>query len=76
MIARLLFALAARLGAALEVHEPPDEVTPEQLEQARRDMRQAAITDGISWKVDHLPAAQILDDLAEWNAEFPALDTG
>ena len=50
----------------------PKPATPEQIEAARMQMRQAAITDGVSWRVDHLPAVQILDDLAEWNAEFPA----
>ena len=71
MIRNLILHLAAHIGAALEVHEEPfTPATPAQIEQARSDMRQGAITDGIDYRMDHLDGAVILDDLAAWDREF------
>ena len=54
----------------------PRKATPAQIEAARRQMRQQAISDAITWKVDHLDGGVILDDIAEWDWEFPLPDTG
>jgi hypothetical protein len=67
----LILKAIARIGAYFEAREFPP-ATPEQIEAARFQMRQRAITDGITYRVDHLSAAVILDDLADWELEFRA----
>ena len=54
----------------------PRQATPAQIEAARRQMRQQAISDAIAWKVDHLDGGVILDDVAEWDWELLLPDTG
>ena len=52
----------------------PKPATPEQIEAARMQMRQAAITDGVRWRVAQMTAWQIREALEEREAEFA--DTG
>ena len=50
----------------------PKPATPAQIEAARRQMRQAAITDGVAYRVTHRTPRDDRADFAVWRAELHA----
>jgi len=68
MIARLILAIATRIGSLLAVHEEPLPAATD-WEQVRRDMKQATYTELIEWRESNLDAADIEAAFERWAVE-------